>query len=305
MKLYDNIEAERDRIEACIKKYGWTSDHNIDWFVDSVITSEGKPIFVEFDDGSGLLTHKYLNEWRIWSDPLSDQNIAVEKIFEFSKFVLGEDIKDVWCDDVSSKIWISLQKKNDLTICDVFYSLFWPLLDMKKYDPTLSGHQFKDIRNAKNKFYREHKINVVDFFEIKKEKLYKIFDDWAEIVSKKQGKEYVYDLRYHNIVKDGFRGFVTARVLVVDDVPVGVNAGYCVPNKINRFAGVIGIHNYSLKDLGTILWLEDLEWIKNAGYEELDMQGDEEGGGLKFKMRFGSSIDRKTDTFCIKIKNKE
>ena len=62
---------------------------------------------------------------------------------------------------------------------------------------------------------------------------------------------------------------------------------------------MIGIHDYSLTDLGLMLWLEDLEWIKNASYKELDMQGSE-GGGLKFKMQFNPTIERKTDTFCIK-----
>ena len=51
-----------------------------------------------------------------------------------------------------------------------------------------------------------------------------------------------------------------------------------------------------------MLWLEDLDWIKNTGYKELDMQGDEGGGGLEFKMQFGPKIERKTDTFSIQRK---
>ena len=147
MKFYENIEAERDRIQACIKKYGWTSDHHLDWYIDSIIEEEAKPVFVEFDDGAGLLAHQYSDKWRIWSDPLCDKNLSSQKISEFAGLILKDDIKELWCDDVSDKI------------------------------------------------YQE---------------------------------------------------------------------------------------------------------IKNAGYKELDMQGDEEGGGLDLKIKFGAKIERKTDTFSIK-----
>ena len=48
MKIYENMEAERDRIQACIAKYGHTSDHNLDWWSYGVITPDGKPVFVEW-----------------------------------------------------------------------------------------------------------------------------------------------------------------------------------------------------------------------------------------------------------------
>ena len=99
-------------------------------------------------------------------------------------------------------------------------------------------------------------------------------------------------------IKNNFRGFVTSRVMVADGRPVGFNAGYEVPNRPGRFAGIIGLHDYSIKDLGTILWLEDLDWIKNAGYKELDMQGSEPED-LRTKIQFGAIIERKTDTFSI------
>ncbi len=298
MEFYENIEAERDRIQACINKFGWTSDHNLDWYADSVIEKNAMPVFVEFDDGTGLLAHKYPDKWRIWSDPLSSQDVAVQKIAEFSEFILTGDIKKVWCDDVSDKIYSELQKTDKLKLNEIYYSLLWPVLEMDKHDPSLPGGHFKDIRNAKSKFYREHDVEILEAKDVAKDDLNKIVDDWKKEVIKKQ-KEDVYDLKYHKAIDNDFRGFLTARVLVADGKPVGFNAGYEVPNNSKIFAGVIGIQNYSLKELSLILWLEDLEWIKNKNYKELDMQGDEEGGGLEFKMQFNPVIERKTDTFSI------
>lgn len=297
MKIYEDIESERDRIQSCIKKFGWTSDHNLDWFSDAIIDETYKPIFVEFEDGSGLLTHKSKNKWRIWSDPLCEKNNSAEKICEFAEHALKE-VDEVWCDDVSDSIYPIIEGKGTFKLFK-YYSLFWPVLDMSKYDSALPGGHFKEMRNAKNKFYKEHKVEILNASGVDQADLIKIVDEWSKEVNRKQ-KEDVYDLRYYLLVKSKFKGFSAARVMVIDGRPVGINAGYDVPNHPDRFAGVIGIHNYLVKDLGTVLYLEDLDWIKNAGYKELDMQGTEYDWELKVKTQYGAKIERKTDTFSMK-----
>src|SRR3989344_371054 len=299
MKFYENVEAERDRIQNCIQKFGWTSDHNLDWYSGCMNSKDGQPVFVEFDDGTGILTHKYFDKWSVWSDPLCKKSLGTDKISEFASIVLANQIKEVWCVDVSDNIRPILIKRNTLSVDDIYYSLSWPVMDMTSYDPTLPGGHFKDIRNAKNKFYREHKVQIVETNNLKNEDLHEIVNNWKEAVLLKQNEEDVYDLKYHNAIENNFRSFLTSRVLVVDGKPVGFNAGYEVVNYPGRFAGVIGIQDYSINELSLILWLEDLEWIKNAGYKELDMQSDE-NGGLKFKMQFNPVIERKTDTFSIR-----
>lgn len=311
MKFYEDIESERKRIEKCISQFGWTSDHNLDWWVDSIVDRRGNSIFVEFDDGAGLLAQKYPDRWEIWSDPLSKPEEASQKLLEFSKFVLNSalypslklkgGVKKVLFVDVSDTIYPKLNKDNSFKVDDIEYSLFWPVLDVVKYDSTLPGGHFKEIRNAKNKFYREHEVKVVNTSELGKNDLYKIVDGWQKEVIKKQKPEDVLDLRYRNVIENNFRGFITSRVLIADGQPVGFNAGYEVPNRKERFAGVIGLHDYSLKDLGVILWLEDLEWIKNAGYKELDMQGTEHDWEIKAKTQYGAIVERKTDTFSITL----
>ena len=298
MKFYENIEAERERIQKCISRFGWTSDHNLDWYSCCMDNKDGKPVFIEFDDGTGLLTYKYFSEWSIWSDPLCDKDLGADKISEFAEFLLSDQIKEIWCVDVSDSIRPALIKKSTLSVDDIYYSLLWPVMDITSYNPLLPGGHFKDIRNAKSKFYREHKIEILEPKNVAKEDLIKIVDDWKKKVIKKQ-KEDVYDLKYRNAIENNFRGFLTSRVILADGRPIGFNAGYEVVNSPGRFAGVVGIHDYSINDLGLILWLEDLEWIKNAGYKELDMQGDEDGGGLRFKMQFNPVIERKTNTFSI------
>jgi len=299
MKFYENIETERGQIESSIKKFGHTSDHNLDWWACSIISPDGVPVFVEWPDGSGLLTHRYPDKWRIWSDPLSHEADMAKRIEEFAlETFKDKKIKELWCDDVSDKIYPKLKNTAGVKSNDIFYSLMWPVLDMDKYDPNLPGGHFKEIRNSRSKFYREHKAEVLNADDFTSDSLIKIVNDWLKEVTKKQ-KEDVYDLRYRLVIKNGFKGFSTARVMVVDDRPVGFNAGYEVPNHIGRFTSVIGLHDYSVKDLGTVLYLEDLNWVKNAGYKEFDLQGTEYDWELKVKTQYGAVIERKTDTFSI------
>lgn len=299
MTFYENIELERNRIQSCINKFGHTSDHNLDWWAMALISPEAAPVFVEWLDGSGILTQKLPEEWCIWSDPLSGESEMVSRIEEFSVSVLeDEKIKKILCFDVADTIYPELKNRGLVKVDDVEYFLLWPVLDMVKYGPDLPRGHFKDIRNARNKFYREHQVVVKDCKDVPKDDLSRIVDDWYKEVVKKQKAEDVFDLKYQLAIKNNFKGFVTARAMLVDNRPVGFNAGYEVVNKSGRFAGIIGLHNYSTKDLGTILWLEDLDWIKNAGYKELDMQGSEPED-LKTKTQFGAVVERKTDTFSI------
>lgn len=310
MKFYDDIKSERGRIESCIKKFGHTSDHNLDWWACAIITPDAIPVFVQWPDGSGLLTYKCLNEWHVWSDPLSFETEMASRIEELCSVAFQDNkinphthdmsvgVKEIWCDDVADSIYPALKSRQSLKLNDIYYYLLWPVLDMTKYDSTLPGGRFKEIRNARNKFYREHRVEVMDAGDASKEDLYRIVDDWYGEVIKKQNKEDIADLKYRVAIKNNFPGFVTSRVMIVDGRPVGFNAGYEAPNHPGKFAGVIGLHDYSIKDLGTILWLEDLDWIKNAGYKELDMQGSEPED-LRTKTQFGAVIERKTDTFSI------
>lgn len=302
IRLFDDIESERDRVGACIRKYGSTSDHNLDWFSAYIIKEGGVPVFGEFEDGTGILAHKYSDEWRIWSDPLSSKSQFVDKIYEFVGKIFSNGPEKVWCVDASEFVRQGLIDKNNLSIDPVDYSMFWPVLKIDEYNSDLSGNNFKEMRNARNKFYKEHKVDVMSVKEVDNKKLHEIVEKWSQRASEKQGALNIYDLPYHNLIKSNFRGFKEPRVLIVNDEPVGINGGYEMINNSERFVGIVGIHNYSDKDLGSILWLEDLDWVKKNGYKEFDLQGHEGGGGLELKLRLGGAIEKKTETFLIKKK---
>lgn len=300
IKIYDNIEEERERIEKCIQEYGWTSDHHLDWFSSALVKENGRPSFAQFDDGSGILFHVYSNEWHIWSDPLCDKNNSVVLVSEFIEEAFSQGINTLWLNYISDSIYPSLLKSNsEFKISPIDYTLQWLALDLIKFNLSLPGRHFKDIRNARNKFHRDHKLKSIPFDSKFKDDLNRIIDVWKVNALKKEEEKYVYDLWYRNIVSKEFKNFKTARVIIVDDKAVGFNAGVDVVNNPGRFGAIIGLHDYSISDLGLMMWLEDFEWMIGAGYKVVDMQADEATLKSRNKMQFHPTIERKTDTFCI------
>jgi hypothetical protein len=102
---------------------------------------------------------------------------------------------------------------------------------------------------------------------------------------------------YHHAIDGNFEGMDEARVFMVDGSAAGINAGWMIPNS-DRFYGAVGVHDYSVDDLGAALYLEDLVWLKGHGYHEADMGGSEKSL-LAFKNKFSPESFYKNDVFSV------
>lgn len=296
MNLHENVAAVRELIEETIRRYGFAPEHNIDWFHYAVEPYQ-KPIFFSWPDGTGLMTHKEEKEWYTFSEPIAPAGLRGKRIAEFARFALAESsIKKIVTEaraDTRKEILKSLAPS--FKTRSINYTLNWPVMNMEKFDPALPGGHFKSIRHAKGKFYKDHKVGIMDAKAIQKEFLRKIADVW---IKARKGTDRAYKHSYINAAVAGFAGLESARAMIVDEKPVGFNAGWKMPNSDQYYAG-IGIHDYSIRDLGLMLYLEDLEWIKNAGYKIADMGGVEKGGPLYFKNQFLPESWYKTFIFSI------
>lgn len=298
MKIIDDSQIFRPLVERAIQKFGYAPEHNLDWWVDYTSFKQ-KPIFVEWPDGSGLLTHKSDKDWNLFSEPLMSQSSSGKQIIEFVEFALSQSgIERVTIEareETRQRILEALSPS--LKAQPIDYTLVWPVMNLQKFDPLMPGNHFKSLRNAKNKFYREHAVEVLDILSISKEELRSIVKKWSAILNSKSMED-VLDYTYFNLIDANFGGTKTARALSVDGNPVGFNAGWTIPNS-DIFYSSIGVHDYSLPDLGVVLYLEDLEWIKSTGYKTADMGGVEVGSPLNFKNQFLPESWYKTFVFSI------
>ena len=295
MEILKYIKLERDRIEACIKRYGYTADHNFDWLMNCA--DEGKPTVAVWDDGYAIWCYDNGDEWILMSDPIAPKEKHRELLKELVEYIFKSGVEKIYFLDVQDEV-MNICRNLGIGNYEFYYDIVWPVMAMEKYDVALPGGHFKSIRNAKNKFYREHEVKVVPSSEIDKKILHEVIDRWYENRTN-AGIEDLYPIRFHNLVDDNFKCAKSPRVMVIDGKVVGFNAGWETPNIIGGWSAAVGIHGYSVKELGLILMLEYIDWIKNAGYKLCDLEGSDPEP-LKFKMQFNPTIFYKTYTFWLK-----
>ena len=298
MNFFENVSIEQFRIEKIIKKYGYAPEHNFWWYQSQADKNE-KNVFVEFDDGTGLFTIEGKDKKRvtIFSSPIAPPLRRVLIIIEYLQYIFqSSEIKKVKF-ELETPLFKELIEAlpSFIKARAINYTLTWPIYDIKSFNPVLTGKHWKTLRKEKNKFYQNHRVNIVDArtYENKKA-LHLIIDQWRE---KRQGHDRSHFFPYHNFIDGNFIGSAEARVFVVDDKAVGINAGWLIPNS-NRFYGALGIHDYSLTDLGDVLYLEDLVWLKMHGYIEADMGGGEDALTY-FKSKFLPKSFYKTHIFSV------
>lgn len=298
MNFFEDTLAERARIEAAIQKYGYAPEHNFLWY--EFYREEGeKNVFAACDDGSGLLTieERAKKTIMVFSSPIAPPPRRVPMLIEYLEYIFqSPEIQKV-----TLELETPLRKEFLRALPSRFrarainYSLTWPIYNLKTFNPALSGKHYKSLRKAKNKFYRSHAVHTEDARAYgDKNALHRIIDEWRK---KRGGHDRAYSSEYHHIIDGNFAGTTEARVFIVDGRPTGMNAGWMIPQS-SRFYGAIGIHDYSSEDLGDMLYLEDLIWLKNHGYAEADMAGGEKAL-TAFKNKFQPESFYKTHVFSV------
>jgi hypothetical protein len=284
MRFLEDAVTAQPSIEAAIKKFGYAAEHNYFWYT-YYLDPGWRNIFVETDRG-GLFTayHDRKRTAYVSFDPLASLEQRVPLLLEYMAWMFEHTDAE--------KIWFQLETPRQKELLKIlpdryranrtYFKLTWPVYDLREFDTTLPGGHYKSLRKEVHKFYREHQVSVQDAKTYEdRAALHAIVDDWKH---KRPNQEHTSMQPYHNIIDGGFEGMKEARIFIVDGKAVGFNAGWMVPNH-DRFCGAIGIHNYSLNDLGTMLYLEDLFWLKAHGYHEVDMEGSEKKA-LAFKNKF-------------------
>ncbi|TSC78511.1 MAG: hypothetical protein G01um101433_176 [Parcubacteria group bacterium Gr01-1014_33] len=282
MEFIEDTVANRPLLEESVSSFGYAPEHNIDWY-EYGAKQDQKTVFVRWQDGTGLLTYKGKNVWHIFSEPLAPPGKRGKRIVEFCLHVVSKLLAKKVVVEVSASTRQEVRGllPDSLRACAVNYILVWPVMNMENFDVALPGGHWKSIRNARNQFYREHQVRIDDAANIDKEMLHAIVDAWS---GKRRQHDRSHPYPYHNLINAHFRGTKSTRCLIVDGRPVGFNAGWEIPNSYGYYGGV-GTHDYSIKDFGVMLYLEDLEWIKLMGWKTAEMGGSYKDA-IHFKNQF-------------------
>ena len=294
MRIIENPQQESVLIKKIIDKYGHTPDHNFEWLM--YCADEGESQVTVWGNKYLIWGFRNQKEWIICSDPVAPAEIHRNLVGEIVDYLFSKNTEKIYFLDVREST-NNFCKEKYFSHYALDYELTWPVFNMEKFNLALPGGHFKSIRNAKNKFYKENKVEIVPTSSVNKKNLHEVVDRWKKHRAK-AGIEEIFQNRYHKMIDGNFAGTKSARAISVNGKIAGFNAGWDTPNTPKDYSAAIGIHDFSTKDLGLVLFLEDFEWIKKAGYKTCHLEGSE-GEALKFKMQFLPEKTYKTYAFTI------
>lgn len=297
MKFFKDAIKIKHLIEEAIQTYGYAPEHNYYWY-QYCRRPNDRNVFVQFRDGTGLLTVEDDAKRTVYlfSQPLAPVEKRMPILLDYLDYVLTKgklDRVEVEL-DTGSRRELRHELPSLLRDRAVFETLWNPVMNLLTFDETLPGKHFKSIRHARNSFYSQNQVEIVDANTCGSEKLSRIIDEWR---AKRNSHDHVYYDQYYALVRQNFEGTDSARAMIVNGTVAGFNAGWSIPNSSSYYAAV-GIHNYAVPDLGQMLYLEDLVHIKRQGFREADMGGSGKNL-LAFKNQFHPAFSYRTKFFSI------
>lgn len=298
MKIINNPSYQQDAVKKLIQQYGWAPEHNFYHFQNWEKPGSQNFVF-DFNDQGAILARQEKNIWHIFSEILAEPPHKLKILEKFLGFCFDDPkTKKVVVEFESDfeqqvRLWF---KDSPWRADPIDYSLVWPIFDLRRWDPALPGQEWKTLRHAKNQFYKNHRVKIMDSRDCSEESLKKIVNGWR---GQRGGEDRTDHLPYFQTIENGFMGTKFRRTLVVDDIPSTITAGWEIPNQPNSYYSAVGLHNYQCEYLGEAANLDDLDFLKSQGYYFASFGGGEEAL-TNFKMKFKPAATYTTRVFAIK-----
>ncbi|MDP3964005.1 MAG: GNAT family N-acetyltransferase [bacterium] len=292
---HEDLEADRPLIEESMARYGWAPEHNTANFFHSR-DSEMKGAFFVAPEGWGALVYTHEEEWHFFAEPMAPPLARAPML----RAVCDEALRSPRVEKVVMEATGETRKTllkllgPDLRSRRIAETFRWPVLDLAKHDPAYPGSRFKDLRNAKSRLGREHRVEVVSAQEILPAALHDLVRRWEQ---NRRATHQSIPEAYHALIDDDFSGAIRPRVIVVDGKPESLSAGWRIHNS-NTYYLAVSLHSYAHKGLGETAMMLDIDWAKSEGFAAVDLGGSD-AKLLAFKKQFGDIQFYKTHQFSI------
>jgi hypothetical protein len=313
MEAIEDIMQGRKLVESTINEYGSQAEHN---FMHYSYKDDGyaKNVFLLSGNGKhGLMANVTRRGiWRLIAEPLAPREKYKELMFELFDYALdsndsptphdfagkhkgnGKKVFLELTEDVTKEIKHELAASKKYRGLTNNFILYWPVYNLKAFDQTLPGKDWKKLRNVLNAFTKSHKVEVIPSKEVGKEKLREMILEWRK---NRAAKDSVNNKFYLQIIDSGFEGFDMARTVMVDGKPCSITGGWKIPNTKGYYSS-LGIINYACDGLGEYANIDDLGAIKALGCEFADFGGSDLQL-LSFKKKFKPEKIYKTYIFGV------
>jgi len=306
----------KDLISSAINMNGFAPEHNYDYLI-SCQTDESKGIFADFGDNSGLFILYWDDDiWQVVSEIIAPEEDRAKIFLELARFLFKEKkCKKILVEfapklkkELLDKIKIDQDGKLEdpkILIGANIAKYFTPIIPLKDWDENLTGPDVSKLRKAKNRFYRNFKVEIIrdeEVLDASIEELSRLVDSWKKY---RKSNDRAYHEPYMNFFQNKFRGSCCNMILRLNGALVGVASALLVPNSDNKtvYFGV-NLHDYSVPELGDFLTVLFFEELKKKGYEFIDF-GSSDEKLLNYKRKFKPAAYYEIDCFYVRTVNNE
>ncbi|OGZ68858.1 MAG: hypothetical protein A3D35_03035 [Candidatus Staskawiczbacteria bacterium RIFCSPHIGHO2_02_FULL_34_9] len=300
MKVISDAKILKDKIGKSISKYGNSAQHNLELFLNYGMKGE-ECIFLDAENQKGVMAYRKGGAWKIFTDPLCKEHEKIDIITKAIELILKEEeAKKIIMEDISEELRkkiVEFSKDRKFRVLKPSYSLFWPVIDLKDFSEEMPGKKWKTFRKVRNNFFRENEVVFKGVKEVDKKEIKDLFERWKR---NRRDNDRVHFVQYLKFTDNSFEGLDLFRAMEVNGQIRSIYGGWKIPNSKSYYS-FLGIHDYTIKDLGEVSYLDELAVAKKMGIELLDLGGIEKEH-LGFKMKFHPSKMYRTDTFSIMSK---
>ncbi len=311
-ELIEDVESERKLIERIIRANGGDAEHNYGYFAAHENEDE-KCIFIRNREcGIQATFNPQLKKWMMIGEPIAPDEKKARFLYSALDFLSekGKMKKFIVEFEPEKRKEVASMEGGKYDVHSPNCVLYWPVYHM----PTWTGHdlkggQWKKLRNLINRVTKNHRVEMVDAGDVRKDELKGIVSKWAKLrnqtgfaVNRKYSNRTDYD-HYLRLVDLDFAGCTFAKAVKVDGKAASLTVGWEIPNRKGEYYSGIGVYDLSIPHLGEYANWSDLAMLKGAGYAEVNFGGSPKSL-LQFKMKFKPARTYTTYIFAITKKKK-
>ena len=181
MEIIEDFLNNKRILLKSIKKYGYAPEHNF-WYFLNLQGKTDKCLYFCFQNNTGIMAQVYRDRsCEMVAEVLAPENEKLEIFEEFLEYSLSKmKLKKLFVfvsNDFKNKIQKMARKNNKYHLSRP-RAYYCPIFSLKNLDERLPGKIWKKIRNMRNRFYKDNKVEILPSKYFGKKQLGNIVMQW-------------------------------------------------------------------------------------------------------------------------------
>jgi len=246
MKLVTDKEKILSLLREHIKKFGHRPEHH-EWLFLYAAYPESELNYFDFGDDGGIFAERSGTRWFISEEPIAPSAQRIDLFLKVLKYIFTAPPAALAGQKVSVEDWTEeFKNKCSEALRSLPYRIlrpntaqYCPVIDLEKFDATLSGRAMKRMRYARNRFLKNHKIEIQDAREVSADQMLNLLEVWGKM---RTAHDAVWAPDYVKFIQNGFPECAIKRAVWIDGMLRGLSVGWRIPHSTGYYIA----YNFSI-----------------------------------------------------------